>query len=134
MPGILFRWVISALGLLLISWLFEGIQVDSLGRAFVAAIFLGIFNALIRPVLLIMTLPITLVTLGLFTLVINGLMLWLTAWLLDGFAVHGFWSAVGGALVLSLISWAANGLVNDRGKVEVIHMRMGQSGHWERRE
>ena len=134
MPGILFRWVISALGLLLISWLFEGIQVDSVGRAFVAAIFLGIFNALIRPVLLIMTLPITLVTLGLFTLVINGLMLWLTAWLLDGFAVHGFWSAVGGALVLSLISWAANGLVNDRGKVEVIHMRMGQSGHWERRE
>lgn len=134
MPGILFRWVISALGLLLISWLFEGIEVDSVGRAFVAAIFLGIFNALIRPVLLIMTLPITLVTLGLFTLVINGLMLWLTAWLLDGFAVHGFWSAVGGALVLSLISWAANGLVNDRGKVEVIHMRMGNSGHWERRE
>jgi putative membrane protein len=118
----------------LISWLFEGIQVSTVGRAFVAALFLGIFNALIRPVLLIMTLPINLLTLGLFTLVINGLMLWLTAWLLDGFEVHGFWAAVGGALVMSLISWLSNGLVNDRGKVEVIHMQMGPHGRWERRE
>ncbi len=131
--GFLFRWVVNALGLLFISWLFSGIRVDGVGWAFVAALFLGVFNALIRPLLILLTLPITMVTMGLFILVINALMLWLTGWLLAGFHVQGFWTAVGGSLVLSIISLAANGLVGDRGQIEVIEMRRGSGGQWERR-
>jgi len=131
--GFLFRWVVNALGLLFISWLFSGIRVDGVGWAFVAALFLGVFNALIRPLLILLTLPITLVTMGLFILVINALMLWLTGWLLSGFHVQGFWTAVGGSLVLSIISLAANGLVGDRGQIEVIDMRRGSGDQWERR-
>ena len=131
--GLIFRWVVNALGLLFVSWLFNGIQVDGLGWAFVAALFLGIFNAIIRPLLIVLTLPITIVTMGLFILVINALMLWLTGWLLSGFHVHGFWTALGGALVLGIISLAANGLVGDRGNFEVIDMRRGSGGQWQRR-
>lgn len=131
MAGIIVRWIISALGVLFISYLFDGIQVDGVGWAFITALFLGIFNALIRPVLLVLTLPINVLTLGLFTLVINGLMLWLTGKLLAGFSVHGFWSAIGGALVLSLISMAASGLIGGKGRVEVIEMRRRHGGDWE---
>ncbi|MCF8034450.1 MAG: phage holin family protein [Desulfarculaceae bacterium] len=131
--GFLFRWVVNALGLLFVSWLFEGIRVDGLGWAFVAALFLGVFNALIRPVLILLTLPITIVTMGLFILVINALMLWLTGWLLAGFHVQGFWTAIGGALVLGIISLAANGLVGERGNFEVIEMHRGSGDRWERR-
>jgi putative membrane protein len=132
--GLLFRWVVNALGLLFVSWLFDGIQVDGVGWAFVAALFLGIFNALVRPVLILLTLPITVVTMGLFILVINALMLWLTGTLLAGFQVHGFWTAIGGALVLSVISLAANSLVGERGNIEVIDMRRDAQGRWERRD
>lgn len=132
--GFLFRWVVNALGLLFVSWLFDGIQVNGIGWAFVAALFLGVFNALVRPVLILLTLPITLVTMGLFIVVINALMLWLTGTLLAGFQVHGFWTAVGGALVLSIISMAANSLVGDRGNIEVIDMRRDSRGKWERRD
>jgi len=132
--GLLFRWVVNALGLLFVSWLFEGIQVNGIGWAFVAALFLGVFNALVRPILILLTLPITLVTMGLFIVVINALMLWLTGALLAGFQVHGFWTAVGGALVLSIISMAANSLVGDRGNIEVIDMRRDEQGRWERRD
>ncbi|MCF8040454.1 MAG: phage holin family protein [Desulfarculaceae bacterium] len=132
--GFIFRWVVNALGLLFVSWLFDGIQVNGVGWAFVAALFLGVFNALVRPVLILLTLPITVVTMGLFILVINALMLWLTGTLLAGFQVHGFWTAVGGALVLSVISMAANSLVGDRGNIEVIDMHRGSRGQWERRD
>ncbi|MGD8564331.1 MAG: phage holin family protein, partial [Desulfarculaceae bacterium] len=131
MRGIFFRWLVSAGGLLLISYLLDGIRVDGLGWAFIAAIFLGLFNALIRPVLLVLTLPLNVLTLGLLTLVINGSMLWLTGKLLAGFHVQGFWSAVGGALILSLISLAVNYLTGGgRGHSEVIYMRKGSDGHW----
>jgi putative membrane protein len=132
MRGIIFRWIISAGGLLLVSYLFDGIKVASVGWAFIAAIFLGIFNALIRPFVFLLTLPINVLTMGLFTLIINGLMLFLTGKLLAGFSVEGFWSAVGGALVLSLISLIANSSVNEKGRVDVVHMRRSSSGRWER--
>lgn len=130
--GLLFRWVVNALGLLFVSWLFDGIQVDGVGWAFIAALILGIFNALVRPVLILLTLPITVVTMGLFILVINALMLWLTGALLAGFHVQGFWTAVGGALVLSLISFGVNALVGERGRIEVLDMRRdpGDRGQW----
>lgn len=131
MRGILIRWVVNAGGLLLVSWLFDGIRVGGVGWAFVAALFLGIMNALIRPVLIVLTLPITVVTLGFFILVINALMLWLTGALLAGFSVDGFWTAVGGAVVLGAISLATNSLMNERGRVEVITMRRRGGDHWE---
>lgn len=130
MKGLLFRWVLNAGGLLLVSYLFEGIHVAGVGWAFIAALFLGVMNALIRPVVLVLTLPINILTLGLFTLVVNGLMLWLTGSLLKGFVVEGFWPAVGGALVMSLISLAVNSLIGDQGRVEVIEMRRGRGGVW----
>lgn len=133
MKGLLFRWVLNAGGLLLVSYLFEGIHVASVGWAFIAALFLGVMNALIRPVVLVLTLPINILTLGLFTLVVNGLMLWLTGSLLKGFVVEGFWPAVGGALVMSLISLAVNSLIGDQGRVEIIEMRRSSSGIWRER-
>jgi len=133
MKAILFRWVVSALGLILVSQIFSGIQVDGLGWAFVAAIFLGVFNAFVRPLVVILTLPLNILTLGLFTLVINGLMLWLTGKLLAGFSVHGFWAAVGGALVLSLINWGASSILGERSDVRIIEMRRtyhGRQDYW----
>lgn len=134
MRGILIRWLLTALGLILVSYLFTGIHVSSLGRALIAAMVLGVLNALIRPVVFLFTLPINILTLGLFTLVINAFMLWLTGWLLEGFDVEGFWTAVGGGLVLSLISLASSYLVGDRGKVEIITMTRSGDGSWTRRQ
>ncbi len=133
MRGLIFRWLVNAGGLLLVSYLFDGIQVAGVGWALIAALFLGVINALIRPVVLILTLPINVLSLGLFTLVINGLMLWLTGNLLAGFRVDGFWPAVGGSLVLSLISFAISSLVNDQGRWEVIELRRDRGGVWRER-
>ena len=121
-PGLLIRWAIGALALWLTSEVLSGIWVDSTVTLFVAALVLGILNAVIRPVLLILTLPINLVTLGLFTLVVNGAMLKLAAWLVPGFHVEGFWSAVGGALLLGMFSFALNLFISDRGRVEYVYI------------
>ena len=129
--GLIFRWFLNALGLLLVSWIFDGIHVDGFGWALIAALLLGILNAVIRPLLIILTLPITFLTMGLFILVVNALMLWLTGTLLAGFQVHGFWTAMGGAIILSIISMAANSFVADKGRIEVIELRRGPSGRWE---
>lgn len=133
MRGLVFRWLVNAGGLLLVSYLFDGIQVAGLGWAFIAALFLGVINALIRPVVLILTLPINVLSLGLFTFVVNALMLWLVGNLLAGFRVDGFWPALGGSLVLSLISFAINSLVNDQGRWEVIELRRDRRGVWRER-
>lgn len=130
------RWIASALGLLVASWLLDGITVDGPGWALIAAAFLGIFNALVRPVLILLTLPITILTMGLFILVINGLMLWLTGSLLAGFHVAGFWSGFAGAIIVGVVSLLANTIVNDRGgfgrmQGEIIEMRLGKGGRWE---
>ena len=130
MRGIIYRWVLSAGGLLLVSFLFRGIHVSGVGWAFIAALFLGVINALIRPLVLILTLPINILTLGLFTLVINALMLWLTGSLLKGFVVDGFWPALGGALVLSIVSLAASSFIGGQGRVDIIEMRRGSGGQW----
>ncbi len=122
MKGLLIRWVINALALLLISQVIKGIEVDSILAAFVAAAVLGVINAVLRPILLLITLPITILTLGLFALVINGFMLYLAGTLVKGFHVYGFWSAVFGALFLSVISWIANAFINDRGRIEYIEV------------
>ena len=104
-------WLINALALLALPYLVPSIQVNGFATALVAALVLGLVNTLIRPVLVILTLPATILTLGLFIFVINGLLFWLVASFLEGFRVAGFWSAVLGAIVYALISWAASALV-----------------------
>src|SRR3972149_2397513 len=123
MTGFVIRWIINAGGLLLISQVIRGIEVDGVVAALAAAAVLGVFNAVLRPVLLILTLPLTIVTLGLFALVLNGFMLYLVGTVVRGFSVHGFWSAVFGAILLSLVSGVANAFINDRGRIEIADVR-----------
>lgn len=109
--SILLRWFLSALTLFLVALLVPGFHVAGLYAAFIAALILGLINAIIRPVLLILTLPINVLTLGLFTFVINALMLLLASSIVKGFDVDGFGPALVGALVITLISWAAGSLL-----------------------
>ena len=118
--GFLFRVVINALAIMLAASILPGIGVDGIVPALAAAVLLGLVNAFVRPVLLILTLPITLVTLGLFLFVLNGLCFWLVASVVKGFHVAGFGSAMLGALVVSAVSWIVTALISDSGKVVVI--------------
>ena len=111
MRNLLVVWLINALALLALPYVVPSVQVDGFVTALVAALVLGFVNTLIRPVLVLLTLPVTLLTLGLFIFVINGLLFWMVANLLQGFHVAGFGSAVLGAIVYALISWAASALV-----------------------
>ena len=105
-------WILNAVALLAVAWLLPtSIHVASFGSALLAALILGLVNALVRPVLLVLTLPVTLLTLGLFIFVLNGLMFWLAGSLIDGFVVAGFWPAVFGSMVYSVVSWALSGLL-----------------------
>lgn len=123
MKGFLLRWAISALGLWLADALLPGVSFDAPGTLALAALLLGIVNAVVRPIAIVMTLPLTLFSLGLFLLVVNAAMLGLVAWLLDGFHVASFWAALAGWAIVSLTSWFASGFVGERGKVEVIVAR-----------
>lgn len=123
MVGFLLRAAITALGLWVASELLKGLSFDSTGKLFLAAILLGIVNAFVRPLAFILTLPITIVTLGLFLLVLNAGMVALVAWLVPGFQVAGFWSAVGTALIVSLVSWAASSVIGSNGRVEILKSR-----------
>jgi putative membrane protein len=104
-------WLINAIALLAVPYLMHSVDVTSIGAALVAALVLGLVNTLIRPVLLLLTLPVTLVSLGLFIFVVNGFMFWLVAQWVDGFHVDSFLSAVGGAVLYSVISWALSTLL-----------------------
>ncbi len=104
-------WVINALALLALPYLFDSIRVDSFYTALITALVLGLVNTLIRPILIVLTLPINLLTLGLFTFIINGLLFWFVASFVKGFFVAGFWPAVGGAIVYGIISWALSAVV-----------------------
>ncbi len=97
-------WILNALALLAVAYLLPGIHVDGFIGALLAALVLGLINALIRPLLILLTLPITVLTLGLFILVINGLLFWFVGSVLQGFEVSGFWVGVMGALLYSILS------------------------------
>ena len=104
-------WILNAVALLAVAYLMPSIHVASFGAALLAALLLGLVNAVLRPLLLLLTLPVTLLTLGLFIFVINGLMFWLAGSLIEGFSVSGFWPAVLGSLLYSVISWALSSLL-----------------------
>lgn len=110
---LLLIWFINAVALFALPYLMTSIRVDSVGAALIGSLVLGLINALIRPVLVLLTLPATLLTLGLFIFVINGLLFWAMASLVGGFHVAGFWSAVGGAILYSIISWLLSALILD---------------------
>jgi len=118
MRGFLVRLVITALGLWVAAQLLPGIAFASTGALIVSALVLGFVNALIRPIIFILTLPLTILTLGLFILILNGISLALVAWLVPGFHVAGLWSATWGAIIVSLTSWVASHFVGGSGRIE----------------
>lgn len=123
MVGFLLRAAITALGLWVASEVFTGLQFESPAKLAVAAILLGVVNAFVRPLAFILTLPLTVLTLGFFLLVLNAAMVGLVAWIVPGFEISGFWTAVGAALIVSLVSWAASSAIGSNGKVEIFSAR-----------
>lgn len=109
----LFRWVVNAAALLGIAYWVPGFSVDSIWTAVIAALVLGLVNAILRPFLLVLTLPITVLTLGLFTIVINALMLWLASSMVNGFSIDTFFTAALAAILLWIVSMATNWLVKN---------------------
>jgi putative membrane protein len=123
MVGFLLRAAITALGLWVASEILSGLHFDSTSKLVVSAIVLGVVNAFVRPLAFLLTLPLTVLTLGLFLLVLNAGMVSLVAWIVPGFALEGFWTAVGAALIVSLVSWAASSVIGPRGRIEVFTAR-----------
>ena len=110
---LLLVWILNAIALLVIAYLDPGVQVVDWKAAAVAALVFGLVNALVKPVLIILTLPVTVLTLGLFLLVINGLLFWAVASIVPGFEVAGFWAAMVGAILFSILTWALSKLLPD---------------------
>jgi putative membrane protein len=123
MPGLLVRLLINIFGLWLAAAIVPGVQITGVGTFILAAILLGIVNALVRPIAIVATLPLTIVTLGLFLFVVNAMMFGLVAWLLGDFAVSGFWAALFGSLVVSITSTLASWYVGPDGRYEVFVVR-----------
>ncbi len=121
--GFLIRALVNALAIFLAATVVPGMKISGMVAALVAGLILGLVNALVRPILLFLTLPLTLVTLGLFLFVLNALCLWLTSLLVPGFAVHGFWAAFWGACLVSAVSWLLNSFLSDRGQIVMITHR-----------
>ena len=111
------------LALLLAAHVVPGIRLDGLASALVAGLLLGLVNAIVRPILVVLTFPITLLTLGLFLLVLNAFCLWLVSVFVSGFQVAGFWPAFWGALLVSIVSWILTALISDSGRVRAINRR-----------
>lgn len=125
MTGFLIRLAIGMLGLWIAQAIVPGVHIEGTATLVLAALLLGLVNAVVRPLLVILTLPITLLTLGLFLLVVNAAMLGLVAALLDDFTISGFWAAVGGAIVVSVVTWAASAWIGPSGRLEVLVIERG---------
>ena len=108
---LILTWLINAAALFVLPYIFQSITVDSIPTALIVALVLGLINTLIRPILILLTLPATILTLGLFIFVINGLLFWAVGSFVPGFHVAGFWAGVFGAIVYSIISWALSSLL-----------------------
>jgi putative membrane protein len=141
MPGMLVRWLTITIAVLIVPKLFSGVRVDDVGSALIAAAILGILNASIRPLLILLTLPLTVVSLGFFVLVINALLFMFVGSIVPGFHVDSFWSAFFASLVVSLVSWIVSNMVaGGPGERTVIvrkwggnayELRRGRGGRWE---
>lgn len=131
MRGIVIRWLVLTAAILFASYVLDGIRVSDFFSAFFAAAILGVLNAFLRPILIIITLPINILTFGLFTFIINALLLKMASGVIPGFEVHGFWPAVFGSLIISIVSWFLNSIINESGRVEYIDMKKGPGDRWE---
>ena len=129
--GLLVRWLALTAAIVIASYLISGIEVSGFFSAFFAAAILGILNIFFRPILFILTLPINLLTFGLFTFVINALLLKMASGVISGFQVHGFWSALFGALVISVVNWLLTSFINEQGRVGYTDLRKRDNGRWE---
>lgn len=110
----LLRMILTTLAILLVTNVYSGIQVDSVTTAIIAAVVLALINTIVRPVIVLLTLPISMLTLGLFLLVINAAMLYLAAWLVNGFDVGGYWDALIASLIISVVVALLNGLIKSK--------------------
>ena len=123
MNGFLVRMLITAISLWLAALVVPGMDLQGLGTVLGAALLLGIVNAFVRPVVILLTLPLTILTLGLFLLVVNAMMLGLVSIVFEGFTLGGFWSAIFGAIFVSFFGWLASAFIGESGRYEVIVMR-----------
>jgi putative membrane protein len=130
MKGLIVRWLMLTVAIMAAAYLLPGIEVSGVFSAFFAAVILGILNALLRPLLLLLTLPLNILSLGLFTFVINALMLMMASGVISGFHIAGFWSAVFGSLIIGVVSWLLTSMINDQGKMEIITLKQ-RRGRWE---
>ena len=130
MKGILIRWMILTVAIMFASYMIAGIQVKNFFSAFFAAAILGILNAFFRPILILLTLPINILTLGLFTFIINALLLKMASGVISGFEIYGFWSAVFGSLIISVVSWILSSFINEKGSVGYIDLKK-KGDRWE---
>jgi putative membrane protein len=125
MPGILIRWLTTTAAIVAAAYLLDGIRVSSFFTAVIAAAVLGILNAFFRPIALLLTLPINILSLGLFTFVINAIMLKMASGIIPGFSVYGFWTAVFGSFLISVISWLLNAFIGEQGSIASLHRKKG---------
>ncbi len=136
MKGLVVRWLILTVAIILASYLIDGIRVSGFLCAFFTAAVLGILNVFFRPILIVLTLPINILSLGLFTFVINALLLMMASGVISGFEVRGFWSAVFGSLIISIVNWILSSFVNDQGRIErvkydYLDLEKGDDDTWE---
>ncbi len=123
MRGLLIRFLVTGIAVLVASEVVPGISLDSVSAGLAAAVVLALLNAVVRPVLYLLSLPFILITLGLFMVIVNALLLQLAAWLVKGFHVEGFWPSILGAVLISLVSTVLNLWVSERGTVEIVTAR-----------
>lgn len=123
MNGFLVRMLITAVSLWLAALIVPGMYLAGIGTVLGAALLLGVVNAFVRPVVILLTLPLTILTLGLFLLVVNAMMLGLVSVMFQGFTLGGFWSAIFGAIFVSFFSWLASSFIGENGRYEVIVLR-----------
>jgi putative membrane protein len=121
--GFVFRILINGAAILLAASVVPGVAVTSVTSAFIAGLVLALINAIVRPILIVLTLPITLVTLGLFIFVLNAFCFWLASVFVPGLTVAGFWAAVLGALIVSVVSWVLTAFLSDTGRVAYYRAR-----------
>ena len=134
MVSVITRWLIITMAILVASRVVPGIEVDTLMTAIIAAAVLGLINVFIKPVLLILTLPLSILTLGVFTFILNALMLELVAYFVKGFKVQSFLAAFLGSLLISVVNWLANYFINAKPETpkrqDIIDLEKGDDGKW----
>jgi putative membrane protein len=131
MNGLTIRWLTLTAAIIVASYMIDGIRVTGVFSAIFAAAALGILNAFFRPIALILTLPINILSLGLFTFIVNAVMLKMASGIIPGFDVQGFWAAVWGAFLISVVSWLLNAFIGGRGTVEYIDLEHKGGNRWE---